>query len=64
MTTNKTFDILIGREYGRKVRQVKVRVRVLKRQFSWPATDQKIRGSNPRRRAMRILCVRSEINIS
>ena len=44
---NKAFDFLIGRKHSRKDRKVKVSFRELKAQIYWPATDQKVRGSNP-----------------
>jgi hypothetical protein len=46
-TTDRAFDFLIGRKHSRKDRQVKVSFRELKAQIYWPATDQKVRGSNP-----------------
>ena len=46
-TMNRAFDFLIGRKHSRKDRQVKVSFRELKAQIYWPATDQKVRGSNP-----------------
>jgi hypothetical protein len=46
-TTDRAFDFLIRRKYGRKDRQVKVSFRELKAQIYWPTTDQKVQGSNP-----------------
>ena len=46
-TTDRAFDFLIGRKHIRQDRQVKVSFRELKAQIYWPATDQKVRGSNP-----------------
>ena len=53
-TADKVFDFLIARKYGRKGRQVKVSFRELTAQIYWPTTDQKVRGSNPCGRTLRL----------
>jgi hypothetical protein len=53
-TTDRAINFLIGRKHSRKDRKVKVSFRELKAQIYWPTTDQKVRGSNPCGRTLRL----------
>jgi hypothetical protein len=53
-TTDRAIDFLIGRKHSRKDRQVKVSFRELKAQIYWPTTDQKVWGSNPCGRTIKV----------